>query len=385
MKNSLNPIKYFKENKKKAFVVVITLFFAVFCISFITTIINSIFESAKKSNVAPLSRFTFVEPARGQTFLKIEAIQEVESLSTVEKLYKVHTNNTSITTVFGNTSAPIVFSNNEEDLNELFERCNLHLVDGRMPKVDTYEVIMHSSMLKNKKLKVGDKFGDEIDSSEWVTGTYTIVGEFDGESIIGLGTKNFYLQSLEDQGLDTTKNTMCALAFPKNNDIDAMNDELSSLDKKSVFITSKDSVIKQLDEQLASINSILSIIIFVITFGMAICVGTLIYNFYTSRNSEFGILYAIGYSKKNVKGLIYKELLIISVVGWAFGYLFSYLCFLVVNLWLFAPLGQQIVFFTWSGLIYTFVVPLFVFICSSFPILRSLTKKDLVSIIERRG
>ena len=40
-----------------------------------------------------------------------------------------------------------------------------------MPKSDAYEVIMHSSMLKNKNFKVGDKFGDEIDPSEWVIGT----------------------------------------------------------------------------------------------------------------------------------------------------------------------------------------------------------------------
>ncbi len=385
MVKPLSAMKYFVENKKKAMVVIITLFFAVFCISFITTIINSIFASAKDSNIAPLSKFTFIDPPRGQTFMPKDSLAKIKEYDSVDKVYPIMANNTSITTVFGNTSAPVIYSNNETELNEIFDRCNLKMKKGRMPKVDSYEIIMHSSMMKNKKLKVGDKFGDEVDSSEWVTGTYTIVGEFDGDSVVALGTKNYYLASLEKQGVDIKNCTVSALAYPKNDNIEAMNKQLDSVDKKTAFITSKSTVLKQLDEQLASINSIMSIVIFVVTFGMAVCVGTLIYNFYSARNNEFGILYAIGYNKSNVKRLIFKELIIISVIGWAIGYVFSFLCFLFVDKLLFAPLGQKMLFFTWSGLIYTFIVPVLVFICAAFPILRSLSKKDLVAIIERRG
>ena len=381
----LSAMKYFAENKKKAMVVVITLFFAVFCISFITTIVNSIFESAKDSNIAPLSNFTFIDPPRGQTFLSNEAISEIKGYDTVDKVYPVVSNNTSITTVFGNNSAPVIFSSDETELNEIFKNCKLKMVKGRMPNADSYEIIMHSSMLKNKKLKVGDKFGDEIDSAEWVTGTYTIVGEFEGDSVVALGSKNYYLTSLEKQGLDLKDCTISALAYPKDNDIEAMNKQLDKVDKKTAFITSRSTVLKNLNDQLASINSILRLIIFVVTFGMAVCVGTLIYNFYTARNNEFGILYAIGYNKKNVKRLIFKELMIISLIGWAIGYMFSFVCFILVDKWLFAPLGQKMLFFTWSGLVYTFIVPVLVFICAAFPILRSLSKKDLVAIIERRG
>lgn len=381
----LSAMKYFAENKKKAFVVIITLFFAVFCISFITTIVNSIFESAKDSNIAPLSKFTFIEPPRGQTFLKKDTVDKIASYDSVDKVYKVMISNTSIKTVMGNTSAPIIYSTNENDLNEIFDKCNLKIVNGRMPKSDAYEIIMHSSMLKNKNLKVGDKFGDEIDPSEWVIGTYTIVGEFTGDCVVGLGTKSYYLNSLEESGLDTTINSMYALAYPKDNNIDKMNKEFDKIDAKTAYIVSRDTVQKEFDEQMASINSILSLIIVVVTFGMAVCVGTLIYNFYTARNNEFGILYAIGYNKKNVKNLIFKELLLISLIGWLIGYIFSFVCFILVDKWLFAPLGQNMIFFSWSGLIYTLIVPILVFTCAAFPIIRSLSKKDLVTIIERRG
>lgn len=381
----LSPLKYYKENKKKAAVVVVTLFFAVFCISFITTIVNSIFSSAKDSNIAPLSKFTFIEPARGQTFLKQEAIDEIQAMDTVDTLYSVMINNTSITTVMGNTSAPMIFLNNESDLNAVFEKCGLTLVDGRMPEVGSYEIIMHSSMMKNKGLKVGDKFGDEVDSSEWVTGTYTIVGEFTGASVIGIGTDNYYLNSLKESGVDTSKTSMYALAFPKDGYIDKMNDALDRVDAKTAFITSRNTVLESFDEQMQSINSILSLIILVVTFGMAVCVGALIMNFYGQRNNEFAILFAIGYNKKNIRRLVCGELAFISVLGWAVGYLFSFVSFIAIDQWLFAPLGQKMVFFSLSGLLYTLIVPLLVFLCAAVPVLRGLTKKDLVTVIERRG
>ncbi|MFT3952833.1 MAG: ABC transporter permease [Oscillospiraceae bacterium] len=381
----LNPLKYYKENKKKAAVVVVTLFFAVFCISLITTIVNSIFASAKDSSIAPLSRFTFVEPARGQTFLKQDAIDSIKAMDTVDSLHNVMISNTSITTVFGNTSAPIVFLDNDSDFNAVFEQCDLKLVDGRMPQPGAYEVILHSSMLKNKNLKVGDKFGDEVDSSEWVIGTYTIVGEFTGESVMGMGAKNYYLNSLQESGVDTDKTTMYALAFPKNGDIDKMNDVLGQIDSKTAFITSRDTVLKSLDEQMKSINSILSVIIVVVTLGMAVCVGALIMNFYGQRSNEFAILFAIGYNKKNIRRLICGELAFVSVLGWGIGYLASFGCFFFIDKWLFAPLGQKMVFFSASGLRYTLIVPLLVFLCAVIPVLRSLTKKDLVTVIERRG
>lgn len=385
MTKPLSPFKYYKENKKKAAVVTVTLFLAVFCISFITTLVNSIFINAKDSNIAPLSKFTMIEPPRGQTFIKQETLDDIEDMNTVDVIYKAMLNNTSLTTVLGNTSAPIIFLNNESDLNNVFEKCDLKLTNGRMPKFGSYELIMHSSMLKNKDLKVGDKFGDEVDSSEWVSGTYEIVGEFSGESVISLGTDNYYLNSLKESGVDIEKNSMFAIAYPKDDDIDSMNDELGKIDSKTAFITSRNTVLKSFDEQMKSIDSILSLIIVVVTFGMAVCVGALIMNFYGQRNNEFAILFAIGYSKKNIRRLISGELLYISLLGWTIGYLFSFVCFIFIDKWLFEPLGQRMAFFSLYGLIYTLIVPLLVFLCASIPVLRSLTKKDLVTVIERRG
>lgn len=381
----LSPLKYYKENKKKTIVVFTTLFLAVLCISFITCIVKSIFVSAEEANIAPLNKFSQVSAPNGKMFLDEDVIEKIANMETTDSIYNVMINYTSITTMFGNTSSPIIFINNDENLKEVFDKTNLSLIKGRMPKQGEYEVIMHSNVLKNKKLKVGDKFGDEIDSSEWVNGTYTIVGEFTGNSVIGFASRNYYLNELEDSGVNIDINTIAAIVFPKNNDLVEMNESLDALDKKEAVITTKTKLLKMFDEQMTGINSIMTLIIIIITFGMSVSVGALIYTFYNARHNEFGILYAIGYRKKDVKRLIYKEILFISIISWVLGYIASIGVLKIVDIALFEPLGQKAVLFSVYGLSYTLIVPAFVFICATFPIVRSISKKDLVTVIERRG
>ena len=381
----LSPLKYFKENKKKSVVVFVTLFLAVLCISFLTCLVTSIFAASTDANIAPLRQFSWVAAPNGKMFLDKDVITKISDMETTDSIYNVMVNSTSITTLFGNTSSPIVFIDKDENLKKVFDKTKLSLIKGRMPKQGEYEIIMHSSVLKNKNLKVGDKFGDEIDSSEWVSGTYTIVGEFTGESVMGFATKNYYLNGLKESGVDTDANTIYAVVFPKNINLDAMNKNLETLDKKEAAITTKAIIIKMFDEQMDSLNTIMALLIVVITFGMSVSVGALIYTFYSGRHDEFGILYAIGYTKKNVKNLIYKEILFISVISWALGYVTSIGVLKIVDITMFKPLGQSAVLFSVYGLTYTLIVPAFVFICASFPIVRSLSKKDLVTVIERRG
>jgi len=385
MTKPLSPLKYFKENKKKTVIVFVTLFLAVLCISFLTCLVKSIFASSEDANIAPLKQFSWVAAPNGKMFLDKDVITKISDMETTDSIYNVMLNNTSITTIFGNTSSPIVFINNDENLKEVFDKTNLSLINGRMPKQGEYEIVMHSSVLKNKKLQVGDKFGDEIDSSEWVSGSYTIVGEFSGESVMGFATKNYYLNGLKDSGVDTDSNTMYAVVFPKSNDLDAMNKNLDILDKKEATVTTKATILKMFDEQMDSLNTIMALLILVITFGMSVSVGSLIYTFYNGRHDEFGILYAIGYTKKNVKNLIYKEIFFISILSWALGFVASIGVLKIVDITMFHPLGQSAVLFSIYGFTYTIIVPAFVFICATFPIVRSLSKKDLVTVIERRG
>jgi len=381
----LSPLKYFKENKKKTVVVFVTLFLAVLCISFLTCLVTSIFASGADANIAPLKKFSWVAAPNGKMFIDKEVLTKISDMETTDSVYNIMLNNTSITTLFGNNSSPIVFINNNDNLKEVFDKTKLKLIKGRMPKEGEYEIIMHSSVLKNKKLKVGDKFGDEIDSSEWVNGTYTIVGEFTGESVMGFATKNYYLNGMKESGVDTDANTMYAVVFPKNNDLDAMNKTLETLDKKEATVTTKAAILKMFDEQMKSLNTIMAILIIVITFGMSVSVGALIYTFYSGRNDEFGILYAIGYTKRNAKSLIYKEILFISALSWALGFVASIGVLKIVDITMFKPLGQSAVLFSLYGFTYTLIVPAFVFVCAAFPIIRSLSKKDLVTVIERRG
>ena len=116
----LSPLKYFKENKKKAVIIFITLLLAVLSISFITCLIKSIFASSSEANIAPLKKFSWAAAPNGKMFIEKDVINKVSDMDSVDKIYGVMLNNTSLTTVFGNTSSPIIFINDDNKLKEVF-------------------------------------------------------------------------------------------------------------------------------------------------------------------------------------------------------------------------------------------------------------------------
>lgn len=379
----LSSLKYFSQNKKRLATVFTVLVLSVLVVSFITSIITSIILDATKTNLDVLKNMSYIYPASNKVFLDDDVVEKVKNYNEVKDIFNVSITNTVLNTIVGTTSSPVIISESANDIQTMINEMGLTLIDGRLPSGNDFEIVLHERLLQNKGLKIGDYIGSDVDENEWLQGKYKIVGVLRGDAITSFANKNSYMESLKDSGMVFNKSTGQVL-IPNENQINEMNQKLESLNKKDVGYQTFNSLQKNLDMQLSSLNTILFIVVFTVVCIIAVSISAMIYIVYMNRSEEFGILHAIGYRKTFISSLILKEISMLSIVSWIVGYLASWGVLSLVNYLILSKKGQILYFFTELGVINTLVIPVMIIIFAIVPLLRKLKKWDPISVIERR-
>ena len=369
-------MKYFLSNKGKTTAVVLVIMLAVFCVYFISSLIESVFQVGLDANIGSLSRFSLVTPSSDEFDISSDSWETIESCKSVDTVYDCIVETTYINNIFGQSSAFMVYLN-DKNLKEIFEKCGFKIEKGRMPNNNEFEVIVHENMLKNKKLDVGDTFSIS-------SGNYKIVGSYSGDSMLAFGVKSHSISQYEDLGADVSKIHFAGLIYPNEN-ISDMNQNLDKIDSSEFDIQSTLSVQRDFNNQTKNINLIMTIIVFVVALCISAAISLVINTLYMNRIDEFGILNAIGYSKKRiiVKKIIIEVFSLVSL-SWIFGLVVSFALLQCVNINIFEPMGQAIPLFSLNSLRYTILSLLIIVIVSIVPICNKLSKADLVAVIEKR-
>ena len=149
-----NMFKYYLSNKRRGISLIFVMALTVFSIYFVTSLVQSIFSTVEYSNIACLNDFSFVYPVGGSSFLQNETVEKIKNDDSVENAYPVLLEYTVINNIFGTTSGYAAFME-AADIKEIFNDYSLTVTEGRLPQENSYELIMHEDMLKNKGLSVG--------------------------------------------------------------------------------------------------------------------------------------------------------------------------------------------------------------------------------------
>ncbi len=379
----LSAFKFFVENKKRAIIFLIVLTLSVAVVAFITSLSDSIILDALDANLKPFTQSSIVTRSSDEMFLKDEIVTRINSFEETQEAINVIMQNTSYSSLIGNTSSPIYFLETHEDISNLISLNNLRLKDGRLPELDDYELVLNKKILKNKGLGIGDYIGDDVQPEEWLTGKYKVVGVLEGEALIGFGTKCYYKQAYQEAGLTMDK-PLGLVIIPKAGQLNNLNKKLDNIDRKDASTYTYSSLKVVIDDEIKSMNMLVRIIVIAVVMILSISVGALVYIIYMNRVEEFGILYAMGYSKGFINKLILKELAGLTALCWVFGYILSMLMVYGINYIILYPIGQTLYFFTVQIFINTLFIPVMVLACAAYPILHKLKKWDPIAIIERR-
>lgn len=377
-----NMFKYYLSNKRRGISLIFVMALTVFSIYFVTSLVQSIFSTVEYSNIACLNDFSFVYPVGGSSFLQNETVEKIKNDDSVENAYPVLLEYTVINNIFGTTSGYVAFMD-EADIGEIFDDYSLTVTEGRLPQENSYELIMHEDMLKNKGLSVGDTFGSAVDDGEPIEGTYTITGAFSGNSYMAFGTKSFKQKELEELGLDFKNTTFGLLVTPKT-DLDAMNTMLDTMSHDEAAAMTLSYAQKTLKDNVSSIKFLMGVIVIVIAVSISAAVCIVLETTYNDRMEEFGILYAIGYKKSWLFRNIIAEIVVLVFISWILGLILSYGVLSLVAKSAFEPMGQMLSIVSIQSLLYTIIVMVVFVVVTIFVTILKFAKKDLIAIIEMR-
>ena len=377
-----NMFKYYLSNKRRGISLIFVMALTVFSIYFVTSLVQSIFSTVEYSNIACLNDFSFVYPVGGSSFLSDETVEKIQKDDSVKKVYPILLEYTVINNIFGTTSGYAAFME-EADIKEIFNDYSLTVTEGRLPQENSYELIMHDDMLKNKGLSVGDTFGSAVDDGEPIEGIYTITGAFSGNSYMAFGTKSYKQKELEELGLDFKNTTFGLLVTPKT-DLDTMNTMLDTMSHNEAAAMTLSYAQKTLKDNVSSIKFLMGVIAIVIAVSISAAVCIVLETTYNDRMEEFGILYAIGYKKSWLFRNIIAEIVVLVFISWILGLILSYGVLSLVAKSVFEPMGQMLSIVSIQSLLYTIIVMAVFVVVTILVTILKFAKKDLIAIIEMR-
>lgn len=377
-----NMFKYYLSNKRRGISLIFVMALTVFSIYFVTSLVQSIFSTVEYSNIACLNDFSFVYPVGGSSFLQNETVEKIKNDDSVENAYPILLEYTVINNIFGTTSGYVAFMD-EADIGEIFDDFSLTVTEGRLPEENSYELIMHEDMLKNKGLSVGDTFGSAVDEGEQIDGKYMITGAFSGDSYMAFGTKSYRQKELEELGLDFQNTTFGLLVTPKT-DLDTMNNMLDTMGHDETAAMTLSYAKETLQENISSIKFLMFVIVIVIAVSISAAVCIVLETIYNDRMEEFGILYAIGYKKSWLFRNIIAEIVVLVFISWILGLILSYGVLSLVAKSVFEPMGQMLSIVSIQSLLYTIIVMAVFVVVTILVTILKFAKKDLIAIIEMR-
>lgn len=377
-----NMFKYYLSNKRRGISLIFVMALTVFSIYFVTSLVQSIFSTVEYSNIACLNDFSFVYPVGGSSFLQNEAVEKIKNDDSVGNAYPILLEYTVINNIFGTTSGYVAFMD-EADIGEIFDDFSLTVTEGRLPEENSYELIMHEDMLKNKGLSVGDTFGSAVDEGEQIDGKYMITGAFSGDSYMAFGTKSYRQKELEELGLDFQNTTFGLLVTPKT-DLDTMNNMLDTMGHDETAAMTLSYAKETLQENISSIKFLMFVIVIVIAVSISAAVCIVLETIYNDRMEEFGILYAIGYKKSWLFRNIIAEIVVLVFISWILGLILSYGVLSLVAKSVFEPMGQMLSIVSIQSLLYTIIVMAVFVVVTILVTILKFAKKDLIAIIEMR-
>ncbi|MDE6567522.1 MAG: hypothetical protein K2K70_07300 [Lachnospiraceae bacterium] len=348
MKSKLSALKFVKNNKKQVWVMIVALsltFMTMYIINFLLLTTRESFktlflEQPKRVAYLDLSPDTMgvereeyasndeynlaIDQARDKIIADIrkhEGISNVVFTQTISALYQG---------VVGNVGYDFPLLSKEQ-IPEFVNHMGAKLIEGRMPEGDG-EILVDEKVLKNNKVEIGGYFHESSYGH-----TFKVVGVLASDYMTCVGTPMGYTNSgwyivvlCDEANADMTKVLKDIGITPT--EYDTLYD---SVDWAEMY---QELVVETVDAAL------LAILIVVIIF-LAISILVAYISFMRSRVNEYCLYTSIGFGRKDVYGMIMREIFIIFGISIILGSLVTVIIMFYLGNSLIEPLGLMCKYF----------------------------------------
>lgn len=279
-----------------------------------------------------------------------------------------------------------IYGVSETDLPVLLELFGVQVQEGRLPRPRTNEMVLSAAIATNRGLHVGDVIGGDIDTGDELVVDYLptemiITGILSpGRPWVGFASYE-YLRSHEL----TASRSPRLLVIPHPGQKPALDRWLEeSVDPTQARVIIYDLEEREYRKQTTSLAVTFALLECMIAAVAAVALATLNHIFFAQRREEFGVLSALGRSKRWLVLRTMAETGSVVSIAWLAGAVLCGVGLLGMQSLVYAPRGLALDFFNATPWLLTAPVPLAVALASVGTIAWMLSRLDPVTVIERR-
>jgi len=278
-------------------------------------------------------------------------------------------------------SSASVFAVTEEDLPYLMDRFGLRLLEGRLPRPRTNEVIISEALALNRGLRIGDSVGNPVYERDGSPIALTIVGLLETDGMwIGFASLEFIQSHELTAGQFTTSQFVVPSA--NKNALDAWL--LEAVNSNATLVLTYDKEQARFLQYRKGGLAVLAGVLALVAVIAAAALAALNAIFYAQRRDEFGVLHAVGRGQGWLTWRAGRETLFTTTAAWLAGAALCVGVTLYLQLAVYAPIGLSLNFTAIAPWLFTLPIPIAVSAASVGTIGWMLKRLDAVAIIEGR-
>jgi ABC-type lipoprotein release transport system permease subunit len=351
---------------------------AVMLVVGIVSLMNSIPFSIRATY--SYSRFFLAMTPRGDMTLTPRVMSEVRAQTPVpiEKVIVCRFTPANVKSIVGKWPFGIL-GMEREDIQYYMKKLGVKKLDGRLPESGMPEAVVSEPVARNLHLKIGSVLIGPDGQENYSPKHVKIVGIADTPEW-------FMVNDIEYQR---------RYHFPPLDNLMFFTKDIATQQKLDHWATDHfkgqraqvfafHMLEKQTEDMFNILYKILNVVILTLVVVITFMMGMLINIYQSQRIQEFGLLQAIGYTKRQLLSRCLKESILVVLLGWALGVVAAYGLLNAVKVSLMDPQAFSLNITDPVAFSYSIPIPVAILVTAALTIYFRFRKFDPVTIVERR-
>lgn len=383
----LSSFTFYRRHRRRGITMVVTMALMILGVAFPAFLMLTS-AGTMKNEIEIYRNMSRVYPVQGES-VNAATIAQIRNHPDVERVVPVRSLGIQMLVPPGSAATIPLYGVPEGDMALLIEKFDVHLLEGHLPRPRSNDLVISEAIAKNRGLALGDKVGgaDGAESKPLISGgdylpVGMVVSGILGPNIPWVGLASYEFLDSHELTQDRTK---MALVVPVAGSEQTVSRWLvDNVASTQTGVDIYDAQAADYQEFAIGISIAFAVVESLIALVAAVALATLNYIFFSQRWEEFGILHAIGRSRLWLIGRAFRETSSTVLMAWLIGAAICILGLVLTQNFIYTPLGLKADFSNILPWLFTLPIPIAVVLVSTATIGRMLNKLDPVAIVERR-
>jgi ABC-type lipoprotein release transport system permease subunit len=374
----LAPSTYLLRNAGKTIPLTAVILLAVMLVAGIVSMIDSIPYSIR--TMYSYSRTMLGVSPRGDPAQTAKIIERIETESPVplERVVLCRASGAQVNSIVGKWPF-VVLGLEPDDLRYVLRKLGSKGVRGRLPEPGKPEAVVSEPVARNLRLKLGSALLGPETQETYSPNPVKVVGIAQTDQWLMFNDADYQREN-HFPPIDNV--LVFARSLPEQERLDRWAVDAFKGERAQVFAYYV--LDEQTNEMFKTLYRILDVVIAALALVITIMMAMLINIYQTQRIVEYGLLQAIGYTKRQLLARALREVFFVVVLGWIFGVLVSYSLLLLVKRTLMDPQAYALNPWDAPAYLYTVPIPIAILIVAFVTVFMRFRKFDPVGVVERR-